>query len=58
MGKKQVRYCVKPRDGNWNVWDRKLKKWWGQPFKDIPEDILNKLNSGNRSEVGSPWKKD
>lgn len=57
MSKPKTRYCVRANKSRWQIWDRKMNKWWGQLFDDIPHEILNKLNTGKRSEIGSPWKK-
>jgi len=52
MGKPRARYCVRanPPKG-WQIWDRKMGKWWGKPTKEFPSDILDKLNTGRRSEI-------
>lgn len=52
MGKKNARYCIRanPPKG-WQIWDRKMAKWWGNASKEFPSEILNKLNSGRRSEL-------
>lgn len=52
MGKKNQRYCIRanPPKG-WQIWDRKMAKWWGKPTKDFPYDILLKLNEGKKSEL-------
>lgn len=52
MGKKNARYCVRanPPKG-WQIWDRKMNKWWGKPTKEFPTEILDKLNSGRRHEI-------
>lgn len=52
MGKKQVRYCVKANPpGGWQIWDRKMNKWWGRPTKDFPLTVLEKLNTGKQNEL-------
>ena len=51
MGKPKVRYVAKAVEGaGWRVWDRKQKKWWGNPFRDYPEDLLGELNGPKRPE--------
>ena len=45
MGKPDFRYVAKPvTSGNWRVWDRKLKRWWENPFGVYPEAVLSELN--------------
>ena len=52
MGKKKVRYCIRavPPKG-WQIWDRKMRKWWGKPTKEFPSDILDKLNTGQQRDL-------
>lgn len=52
MGKKNQRYCIRanPPKG-WQIWDRKLARWWGKPTKEFPYVILQKLNEGKQSEL-------
>jgi hypothetical protein len=47
MGKKRTRYCVRtnPPKG-WQIWDRKMEKWWGKPTKEFPSVIIDRLNQG------------
>lgn len=49
MGTKRKRYCIRanPPKG-WQIWDRKLGKWWGKPSKEFPSEILDKLNSNTK----------
>lgn len=51
MGKNRTRYCIRVKDSAWQIWDRKMGKWWGKPTKDFPYEVLNKLNTGKRSEL-------
>lgn len=51
MGKKNERYCVRAAAGKWQIWDRKMDKPWGRPFKDFPTETLRLLNSGRRGEI-------
>jgi hypothetical protein len=52
MGKINTRYCVRAEKGKgWRIWDRKLNKFWGNPFKDYPTKILDLLNTGRKSEI-------
>ena len=49
MGKPTVRYVARAVAGTgWRVWDRKMKKWWGNPFPEFPERLLNELNGQKR----------
>ncbi len=52
MGKKNARYCVraKPPQG-WQIWDRKMNRWWGRPTKEFPQDVLDKLNGGKKADL-------
>jgi hypothetical protein len=51
MGASTVRYVAKPIPGaGWRVWDRKQKKWWGNPFSYFPEGLLAELNGAKRPE--------
>jgi len=52
MGKPNERYCVRAIPGKgWQIWDRKMNKKWGNPNKDFPTSLLEKLNSGRRSDI-------
>lgn len=46
-----MRYVAKaePKKG-WRIWNRKMKKWWGNYFKQYPEDLLAELNGERRPE--------
>lgn len=46
MGKRNARYCVRTNAKGWQIWDRKMNKWWGKPTKDFPKVILDRLNKG------------
>jgi hypothetical protein len=51
MGTSIVRYVAKAVPGaGWRIWDRKQKKWWGNPFLHFPEDLLAELNGAKRPE--------
>jgi len=40
-----VRYVAKAIKGKgWRVWNRKMKRWWGNYFKEYPEELLDELN--------------
>jgi hypothetical protein len=52
MGKPTFRFVAKalPSRG-WRVWDRKMKKWWGNLFDAHPSDVLAELNGEKRPAV-------
>jgi hypothetical protein len=52
MGIKNIRYCVRanPPKG-WQIWDRKLQRWWGKTSKDFPSAMLEKLNSDKAKDL-------
>lgn len=56
MGKPNARYCIRanPPKG-WQIWDRKMNKWWGKPTKEFPSEMLDKLNNTRKGERGD-WK--
>jgi hypothetical protein len=52
MGKPSARYVAKSEaDRGWRVWDRKLKRWWGEWRCDYPQAVLDELNGQKRPEV-------
>lgn len=51
MGKKNTRYCVRANNGGWQIWDRKMGKWWGKSTKEFPSAVVDKLNSGKKSDL-------
>jgi len=51
MGTPKVRFVARAIEGTgWRVWDRVQKKWWGNPFREYPKDVLSELNGLKRSE--------
>lgn len=51
MGKPQARYVAKAVPGvGWRIWNRKQKKWWGNPFREYPAELLAELNGPKRPE--------
>jgi hypothetical protein len=51
VGKLGVRYVAKPASqGHWRVWDRKLKRAWGNPLSDYPDELLRELNGAKDPE--------
>jgi hypothetical protein len=52
MGKAEHRYVAKSEPGKgWRVWDRKLKRWWGEWRREYPEAVLIELNGEARPQV-------
>jgi hypothetical protein len=52
MGKPNVRYVAKSEEGKgWRVWDRTLRRWWGEWRKEYPDAVLRELNGQARPEV-------
>lgn len=50
MGVNNARYCIRAVKGKgWRIYDRKMKKWWGNFSQEFPSKILDRLNSGNKS---------
>jgi hypothetical protein len=48
---KRKRYVANAESGRgWRVWNRKLKRPWGNFFKLYPEDLLDELNGERRPE--------
>ncbi|MCC2669377.1 MAG: hypothetical protein K0Q72_1848 [Armatimonadetes bacterium] len=51
MGKLTTRFVAKAETGQgWRIWDRKAKKWWGNPYEQYPELLLSELNGEKRPE--------
>lgn len=47
-----ARYVARAEAGSgWRVWDRKLKRWWGNFFTQYPSEIIAELNGARRPEV-------
>jgi hypothetical protein len=34
----------------WRIWNRKMKRWWGEWYKSYPEKLLDELNGLKRPE--------
>jgi hypothetical protein len=46
-----TRYVAKAVVGSgWRIWNRKMKRWWGAPFKEFPTALLAELNGLKRPE--------
>ena len=51
MGKPNFRYVAKAEEGvGWRIWDRKMRKWWGERYRNFPELLLAELNGDKRPE--------
>lgn len=51
MGK-PIRYVAKAVPGvGWRIWNRKTKRWWGNYYKEFPQNVLDELNGEKRSEA-------
>jgi len=51
MGESGKKFVAKAIAGlGWRVWNRQQHKWWGNPFKTYPEELLAELNGANRPE--------
>lgn len=45
------RYVAKATAGKgWRIWNRKMKKWWGNYFNDYPTALLAELNGLKRPD--------
>lgn len=46
-----MKYVAKavPQKG-WRIWNRKMKKWWGNFYKEYPQALLDELNGAKRPE--------
>ncbi|WP_445364573.1 hypothetical protein ACJJIQ_10650 [Microbulbifer sp. ANSA003] len=52
MGKKSRRFVAKAYPGGvWRVWNKKLKKYWGQEYKRRPDELIDELNGEKRCDV-------
>ena len=53
MGKPNRRYVLRPHPKGWKVYDRKLRRYWGNafPFQAQAEKVAEKLNGDHRPEV-------
>jgi len=49
VGKPNFRYVARAEAVvGWRIWDRKMKKWWGERYRDFPERLLAELNGDKR----------
>lgn len=47
-----MKYVAKAEPGvGWRVWNRKMKKTWGNYFHYYPEDLLKELNGLKRPDI-------
>lgn len=47
MGKKNYRYVARAVNGRWQIFNRKMQRNWGLPFKEYPQKVLDQLNDPN-----------
>lgn len=40
--------CKAVPEKGWRIWDRKMKKWWGNYFREYPQELLDELNGERR----------
>jgi hypothetical protein len=51
MGKPKVRFVAKAESGQgWRIWDRTVKRWWGNPYEHYPDQLLTELNGAKRPD--------
>ncbi len=51
MGKPTARFVAKAAKGiGWRIWDRTQKKWWGNPYREYPTELLAELNGRKRPD--------
>jgi len=51
MGKPNYKYVAKATTGKgWRIWNRKIKRWWGNYFSEYPRELLDELNGPHRTE--------
>lgn len=51
MGVASQKYVAKAvADKGWRIWNRKMKKWWGNYFKEYPQELLDEINGLCRAE--------
>ena len=47
-----ARYVAKAEAGlGWRIWDRRLKRSWGNYVSHYPDELLAELNGAGRPEV-------
>ena len=52
MGKPVIRYVCRAVPGlGWRIWDRKMNKWWGNPFSYFPQLVIDELNGEKRPDA-------
>lgn len=52
MGKPKRRFVGRATAGiGWRIWDHKANRWWGNPFQNYPEALLEELNGEKRPEA-------
>ena len=47
----EARYVARAVPGGWRIFNRRTKRWWGNYFREYPEDVLAELNGQRRPDV-------
>ena len=51
MGKEKRRFVAKAEAGKgWRIWDNLVRRWWGEPYQNFPEQLLTELNGQKRPD--------
>lgn len=37
-------------DGTWRIWNKKARKYWGEPFDQRPDALIDELNGKKRPD--------
>lgn len=46
------RYVLKAEAGKgWRIWNTKMRKWWGNWYRQQPDELVQELNGDKRPEV-------
>lgn len=51
MGANNGLYILKPQDGKWRIWNRKMRYYWGNLYSIQPDELVAELNGQNRADV-------
>lgn len=52
MGKGKRKFVAKALpDGTWRIWNTKTKRWWGEVYHRIPDELLAELNGAKENEA-------
>lgn len=48
----KIRFVAKAVPGvGWRIWNRQLRRWWGNFFSEYPQKVLDELNGDRRPEI-------